>query len=111
LFFCGTLTTGGLEETIHQGAVDIRVEGRIDRFVQTVSQVTFNAQRALAAGHEITVITDRCILELRADGFEVVRIFPGVDLDADVLAHIPFPVRTDSVTGTIRSHDRTGAPQ
>jgi propionate CoA-transferase len=94
LFFCGTLTTGGLDETIRQGTVDIRVEGRIDRFVQKVSQVTFNAQRALAAGHEVVVVTDRCILELRADGFEVVRIFPGVDLDLDVLAHIPFPVRT-----------------
>jgi propionate CoA-transferase len=103
LFFCGTLTTGGLDETIRQGSVDIRVEGRIDRFVQTVSQVTFNAQRALAADHEITVITDRCILELRADGFEVVKIFPGVDLDVDVLAHIPFPVRSGSVTEPVHS--------
>ena len=96
LFFCGTLTTGGLDETVGNGTLALHREGRIDRFVDTVEQVTFNARRALAAGHEVTFVTDRGVLRLDDEGFELAMIAPGVDLERDLLAHLPFPVRVTS---------------
>ena len=42
-------------------------------------------------------VTERCVLELRADGPTVIEIAPGVDLQRDVLdkAGIPLAVAAD----------------
>jgi acyl CoA:acetate/3-ketoacid CoA transferase len=93
LIFCGTLTTGGAVSQVGDGRLDIVSEGSIARFVDEVEQITFNAARALDAGHEITVVTDRGIFEVTTSGFELVRVAPGVELRRDVLDRIAFEVR------------------
>ncbi len=92
LVFCGTLTTGGLEQEFSEAGVTIKREGRIQRFVRDVEQVTFNGPRAFAEGRAITVVTERGIFEVDAAGFRLVRIAPGLRLQEDVLAQIPFDV-------------------
>jgi propionate CoA-transferase len=92
LFFCGTLTTGGLEQDITSDGIAIRKEGRIKRFVQDVDQVTFNGPRAFADGRSISVVTERGIFVVDKDGFRLTRIAPGVRLDEDIRAQIGFPI-------------------
>jgi acyl CoA:acetate/3-ketoacid CoA transferase len=93
LFFCGTLTTGGLDETLGPGGLAIAREGRIRRFVRNVEQITFNARLGLASGKRVSVLTDRGVFGVTPDGLELQRIVPGIDLQRDVLDQIPFPVK------------------
>ena len=99
LIFCGTLTTGGLEETVGPDGLVIEREGRIRRFVDGVEQITFNAWRGLDAGKHVTVVTDRGIFAVTAEGLVLTDIVPGVDLARDILGQIPFAVR---VAGDLR---------
>ena len=92
LMFCGTLTTGGLEEEIGSNGIRITTEGRIKRFVPDVEQMTFNGRAALAAGKEVSYITDRGTFDLTAEGLLLTSIAPGLDLQTDVLSQIDFPV-------------------
>jgi acyl CoA:acetate/3-ketoacid CoA transferase len=92
LMFCGTLTTGGLEETLGPDGLTIATEGRIKRFVQNVEQITFNAQLGIASGKRATVITDRGIFSVGPPGLTLQEYVPGIDLRRDILDQIPFPV-------------------
>jgi acyl CoA:acetate/3-ketoacid CoA transferase len=92
LFFCGTLTTGGLEQEVTADGLVIHKEGRIKRFVRDVQQVTFNGPRTFAAGRAVTVVTERGVFAIDSDGFRLTRIAPGIRLQEDVLAQIPFDV-------------------
>ena len=40
-------------------------------------------------------VTDRCVLELRAEGLTITELAPGVDLQRDVLDRAEFPLRVD----------------
>ncbi|WP_328912256.1 MULTISPECIES: malonate decarboxylase subunit alpha [unclassified Streptomyces] len=92
LVFCGTLTTGGLRESVVDGRLVIEREGTIRRFVDEVEQITFNGTRARAAGRPITVVTERAVFAVTGAGYRLDAVMPGVDIRRDVLAHIPFPV-------------------
>jgi acyl CoA:acetate/3-ketoacid CoA transferase len=92
LIFCGTLTTGGLEEEIGAAGVSVTTEGRIKRFVPDVEQVTFNARLALAAGKKVSYVTDRGTFDLTPDGLLLTSIAPGVDLQNHILSQIDFSI-------------------
>jgi acyl CoA:acetate/3-ketoacid CoA transferase len=98
--FCGTLTAGGLETRIGDGALRVVREGRHRKFVDRVHQVTFSAARARQQGQRVMYITERAVFELGPDGPVLTEIGPGLDLEADVLSHMDFrpavasPLRT-----------------
>jgi acyl CoA:acetate/3-ketoacid CoA transferase len=94
LIFCGTLTTGGLDLRFGDGVLEIVKEGRVRRFVPKVEQITFNARRALARGHKVSVVTERALFAVDRDGWRLVAVAPGISVETDVLALIPFPVAT-----------------
>lgn len=98
LFFCGTLTTSGLDEDLGPTGLTVTTEGRIKRFVPDVEQITFNAQGALAAGKTVTYVTDRGLFRLTETGLQLISIAPGIDLHQHVLSQVPFPV---SVAGDL----------
>lgn len=88
--FCGTFTRGSLATEISDGRLRITNEGRYGKFVNQVRHVCFNAERAVTQGQTVRYVTERAVFELTADGLELVEIAPGVDLEADVLAKLPF---------------------
>jgi propionate CoA-transferase len=94
--FLGTFTTGGLKTDVRDGEIAILTEGRHRKFVENVGQITFSG--ALAAEHdkEVLYVTERCVFALRPDGLELVEIAPGIDLDKDILALMPFQPRVDN---------------
>lgn len=94
--FLGTLTAGGLMVDVADGRLRIVREGRIQRFVPAVEQVTYDAVRGLGRGQAVRFITERAVLDLDREGLIVREIAPGVDLEHDVLAHFAVRPRVDS---------------
>lgn len=88
--FLGTFTSGGLETRIEDGKLRIEKEGRHRKFVEAVSQVTFSGKRAGREGRPVLYVTERCVFALREDGLELIETAPGVDVNRDILDHLPF---------------------
>jgi propionate CoA-transferase len=96
LVFCGTFTAGGLEVAVGDGRLKIVCEGRTEKFVAAVEQVSFSAATALAQGQRVLYVTERAVLALTAAGLEVIEVAPGIDLEADVISRMGFrPVVRD----------------
>jgi propionate CoA-transferase len=91
--FCGTLTAGGLEIAIENGALKIIKEGKNKKFIPTVQQITFSGAYAQSKGQPVLYITERAVFELKPEGVTLTEIAPGVDLQKDVLGQIDFPVK------------------
>ena len=87
VYFLGTFTAGA-ETAVADGRLRIRRDGTVPKFVDEVSQITFNGGRALVTGQSVLYITERCVLRLGDNGLEVIEIAPGVDLERDVLARM-----------------------
>ena len=98
LCFCGTFTAGGLREEVVDGKLVITQEGRNQKFVAKVPQVSFSAKQALIDGVHVLYVTDRCVFELREQGLVLTEIAPGIDLEKDIKAHMGFdPVIADDL--------------
>ncbi len=95
--FCGTFTAGGLAVSVDAGKMKIDTEGRHDKFVAAVDQVTFNAAHARRAGQRILYVTERAVFELTDTGLALREVASGVDVQRDVLDRLPFEVATTSI--------------
>ncbi|TFF22025.1 acyl CoA:acetate/3-ketoacid CoA transferase [Jiella endophytica] len=93
LVFSGTLTGGGLSCSFDAGRLKIDREGRTRKFVERVGQVSFNGEMARQRGQDVTVVTERAVFRLAAEGLVLTEIAPGVRLREDVLDRIGFALR------------------
>ena len=73
-----------------EGKLAILEEGRFVKFVQHVGQVTFSGKMRLHPDQEVLYVTERCVFRLGDGRRESSEIAPGIDLDKDVLARLPF---------------------
>jgi acyl CoA:acetate/3-ketoacid CoA transferase len=92
LVFAGTFTTAGLDVAIDDGRLAIRQEGKIQKLVPEVEQVTFSGRRGREQRQEVTIVTERCVLRQTERGLCVTEIAPGVELARDVLGQAGFPL-------------------
>ncbi|MDX6699938.1 MAG: propionate CoA-transferase [Baekduia sp.] len=88
LYFMGTFGVGARSE-VRGDALRVIEPGR-PKFVARVGQITFSAAQARARGQRVLYITERCVLRLGPVGLELIEIAPGLDLEADILAHMGF---------------------
>ena len=88
--YVGTFTSGGLKTRIEDEHIVIEQEGRFPKFVETVGQVTFSGPRAAREGRDILYVTERCVFRLTDRGLELTEVAPGVDIDSQILALLPF---------------------
>ena len=88
--FCSSFTAKGLEIACEQGALHIRREGEVRKFVAGVNQVSYNGELARAKGQTMHYVTERAVFELRPEGPVLTEIAPGIDLERDILAHMDF---------------------
>ena len=88
LVFSGTLTGGGLDVAVEDGARLIRPEGAIRKLVAGVGQVSFNGARA--RDQDVTFVSERAVFRLDREGLMLTEIAPGVRLQEDVLDQIGF---------------------
>jgi propionate CoA-transferase len=90
LVFCGTLTAGGLEIAVENGALRIVREGRAQKFVPRVEQLSFSAARSRQVGQDVLYVTERAVFRLTAEGLQLVEVAPGIDVETQVLARMAF---------------------
>jgi propionate CoA-transferase len=90
VIFVGTFSSGGLEVAIEDGRLRIVKEGRFFKFVDAVGQITFSGRYAAQRGQDVLYVTERCVFRLATDGLHLVEVAPGMDVERDVLRHLPF---------------------
>lgn len=88
--FSGTFTAGGLEIEYDDGEMKIVREGKFNKLIQSVEQISYSGPFALERGQEAMYITERAVFRHTAQGVELIEIAPGIDLERDVLAHMDF---------------------
>lgn len=88
--FAGTFTSGGADIGVSDGALNIRNEGSVRKFIDTVGQITFSGPHAAAAAKPVLYVTERCVFRLTPDGLELIEIAPGVELEHHILGRMDF---------------------
>jgi len=97
--FCGSFEAKGLDVTIDNATVKIERYGQVPKLVEKVKHITFSGVRARADGQKVIYVTERAVFSLQKQGLVLEEIFPGVDLQKDVLDRMPFPVEiSDRIT-------------
>jgi propionate CoA-transferase len=92
IIFSGFFTAGAKLDVV-DGKLVIAKEGKVKKLVNAVEQVTFSGRRAMLQGQQISYVTERCVMELRAGGVTVTEIAPGVDLQRDILSQSEFALQ------------------
>ncbi len=90
MVFGGTFTAGGLEVACEDGRLKIVHEGGHRKFVARLEQISYSGPFARERCQEVVFVTERAVFRAGDGGLELVEIAPGIDLDADVLAHMAF---------------------
>ncbi|EEY9134173.1 propionate CoA-transferase, partial [Escherichia coli] len=90
IIFCGTLTAGSLKTEIADGKLHIVQEGRVNKFIRELPEITFSGKIALERGLDVRYITERAVFTLKEDGLHLIEIAPGVDLQKDILDKMDF---------------------
>ena len=92
--FCLTFNTKGLEVSKDGDTVTIEQNGSVPKFVDNVRSVSFSARKAIMNGQKVLYVTERCVFILTARGLKLLEVYPGVDVEKDILALLPFDVET-----------------
>jgi len=88
--YCGTFTAGGLKVEVGNGKLVIIKDGKFNKFINTVEQITFSGEYACSVKQPVLYITERAVFKLTSDGVVLEEIAPGMDLQKDILDHMDF---------------------
>lgn len=91
IVFSGFFNAGAKVDIV-DGHLRIDKEGKVQKLVNAVEQVSFSGRRAIAQGQDITYVTERCVMKLTDDGIVVTEIAPGIDFEADIRGQSEFPL-------------------
>jgi len=69
----------GADIGLTENGVEIRSPGKFTKMVDEVEHVTFSGKRAREQGQNVLYITERCVIELTANGLVATEIMPGID--------------------------------
>ena len=42
-------------------------------------------------------MTERCVFELAESGLKLTEVYPGIDMERDILSRLPFEVEVDEL--------------
>jgi Acyl CoA:acetate/3-ketoacid CoA transferase len=88
--YCGTFTAGGLKVKVENGKLNIEKDGKFNKFIDTVEQISFSGQYAQSIGQTVLYITERAVFRLTKEGLFLEEIAPGIDMKKDILDHMDF---------------------
>ena len=58
--------------------------------MQHIGQTTFSAAYAQRRRQDVLYVTERCVFRLGERGLTLTELAPGIDLERDILARLPF---------------------
>lgn len=88
--FCGTFMAGKMQFETGNGAFKIIKDGNVPKLIDFVEQITFSGEYAREKGQIVHYVTERAVFKITNEGFTLIEIAPGVDLERDILAHMSF---------------------
>ncbi|MGH8760866.1 MAG: acyl CoA:acetate/3-ketoacid CoA transferase, partial [Burkholderiales bacterium] len=88
--FMGNFSAGDAQFAVEEGRLRIVREGKVSKFVEGVAQVTFSATVAAQQRKEVLYVTERCVFRLIGQGLALAEVAPGIDVERDILKHLPF---------------------
>ncbi len=89
----------GAKLAISGKKLTILSEGKVEKLVDQVDQVSFSGVRALRQGQDVTYVTERCVMRLMEQGMTVTEVAAGIDLERDILSRAGFPLKVaDNLT-------------
>lgn len=68
----------------------IEQEGRTNKFIREVEQITFSGKYANQTNQPVMYITERAVFELRKDGIYLTEVAPGIDIQTQIIDHMGF---------------------
>ena len=90
VIFGGIFTAGKSEWSWPDGKMKIATDGKGQKLVGSVEQITYSGGFGAQRGQRAFYITERAVFQLGAAGVELIEVAPGVDVDRDVLARMGF---------------------
>ncbi|WP_342651715.1 malonate decarboxylase subunit alpha [Vibrio metschnikovii] len=91
IVFCGTFNTNGLDVSESGGVITINREGRVNKFVERVQQITVNTKQPEFNNKEIYIITERASFQVKNGQFSLIKIKNGISAES-ILKQIPFKI-------------------
>lgn len=88
--YCGTFTGGGLKTSIEDNKLKILQEGKFNKFVDSVQQITFSSEYSKSINQQVIYITERAVFELKNSMLILKEFAPGIDIEKDILQHMDF---------------------
>ena len=88
--FCGTFDAQGGRIAFVDGALRVLQPGKVRKIVSRVERITFSGDFARSRGQEVLYVTERAVFRLEEAGLTLVEVAPGLDVEADILAQLPF---------------------
>jgi propionate CoA-transferase len=88
--FVSNFASGGAESVVEDATLRIVREGKHIKFVERLGQVTFSGPLAAEREQDVLYVTERCVFRLAPDGLELAEVAPGIDVERDILARLPF---------------------
>ena len=89
LIYCGSFSVKS-QQRIGPDGIQVIHPGKFKKFVKGVQQVSFSGPYALEKGQEVYYITERAVFKLNPEGFTLIEIAPGIDLERDILGMMDF---------------------
>jgi propionate CoA-transferase len=88
--FCMTFTAIGLAAERRGSSIHIAHEGKTPKFKPEIEAISFSAKHARLRGQRVLYVTERCVFELGEQGLELMEVYPGIDLNKDILERLDF---------------------
>ncbi len=89
--FCLTFNAKGLKTALKpDGSVEIVSEGTLPKFKKKIGSISFSAEQALKSGRRVLYVTERCVFELCEEGLRLKEVYPGIDVQRDILDRMEF---------------------
>lgn len=86
----GTFTAAGFKEKIEDGKLVIEKTGKFRKFIDKLSQNSFDCIGTVKKGVPVTIVTERAVFKGTENGIMLTEIAPGIDLQKDVLDEMGF---------------------
>ena len=93
--FCFNFRSHGLIVQEEAGQVQIVQEGSIEKIKEKVSTISFSARKAHERGQKVLYVTERCVFRLGEKGLCLCQVYPGVDMQKDILDQLSFTPEID----------------